>query len=102
MPKRRKVYFVGIWCFIAALILVVLVCQWAGVDVRHDPFFILAYGIILIAMTLFWLACCRPLRCPKCRRFLRASPNRHRELEELYVCRYCQIEWDTGIPISDD
>ena len=101
MSSRGRIYFVGVWLFVSAFVAFGLVVKLSGLDPDDHPIGGVIGGSLMLGLTLFWAACCRPLRCPRCRRFLRPSPNRRIEHQELYVCKRCDIEWDTGVPISD-
>lgn len=99
MAVRERVYFFGMWGLLACLIGGGIAVKLIGGEVENSLEWL--GGALAIAIIGLWMVCRRPLRCPKCKHWLRPSPNSRAEFKELYVCNHCHIEWDTGVPISD-
>ena len=103
IKTRSRVYRVRLLLLVAALVAVPLAFKlfgWSTLEDNNVALVAIMVGL-MVGLMFFHVACARPLWCPRCRRFLRVSPNTRVERQELYVCRACEVEWDTGVSISD-
>lgn len=101
MTTRRRIYLIGLWLFVLGIVGTPAVFKLSGIEIENNLVAATIAARLLIAFLVFHVICSRPIRCPRCRRFLRVSPNRGLEHKEMYVCRRCEVEWDTGVTISD-
>jgi hypothetical protein len=93
--RRVAGYSVGLFgvsmgCLVAGFVLVRVGLPQVG-DVLY-----FAFAGSAIVLLIMWFAGGETTTCPECGRRLRADPHHDPHENLVFICRDCDIEWDTG------
>ena len=99
LPRRRRIHFT----FVMLFAVVALALGFLQSRAQQGSLIFLYLLIAFVILGVIMAVAGRPLRCPDCGKFLREHGDHPKSQETyLYICRHCDVIWDTLIPRSSD